>query len=305
MLEVEHLTKRFGTLTAVDDLSFTARPGRVTGFLGPNGAGKTTTMRVALGLMAPTSGRATFGGVPYQRLERPLRQVGSALEASSFHPGRTARDHLLMLAAAARVGAARVGEVLGLVGLSAAADRRVGGFSLGMRARLSLAAALLGDPTVLLLDEPSNGLDPEGIVWLRDLTRALAADGKAVVVSSHLLAEVQNAVDDVVIIAHGRLVHASPLDELAQEQDNRTVVVAADPDALGRLAAARGWTLRPDPDGPPGGPAAAGAVVVGPTAAEIGHAAHLAGVELHQLTTQRGGLEAVFLALTEGQGDIR
>lgn len=297
MLEIAGLTKRFGALTAVDDLSFTVPAGKVTGFLGPNGAGKTTTLRMALGLTRPTSGTATFGGRTYQQLPAPMRHVGASLEASSFHPGRTATDHVAMLAAGAGIDQARCEQVLELVGLGAAADRRVGGFSMGMRARLGLAVALLGDPQVLLLDEPTNGLDPEGIVWIRDLLRHLAGQGKAVVVSSHLLSEVQQSVDDVVIIAHGKLVHASPLEELAQEHEkNRTDVVAADPEALTRLAQDRGWTCTAGPSG---------AVVVGPTAAEIGHAAFAAGVELHQLATQRGGLEAAFLALTEGHGDIR
>jgi ABC-2 type transport system ATP-binding protein len=297
MLKIEHLTKRFGALTAVDDLSFTVQPGRVTGFLGPNGAGKTTTLRMALGLTAPTSGRATFDGMPYQRLRNPTRWVGAALEAASFHPGRTAADHVGMLAAGAGIAPARCREVLDLVGLGAAADRRVGEFSMGMRARLGLAVALLGDPPVLLLDEPTNGLDPEGIAWIRDLLRALADSGKSVLVSSHLLAEVQQSVDNVVIIAHGRLVHMSSLEDLAREHEqDRTEVVAADPVALVRLAEAHGWTLRTDPHT---------TVVVGPSAAQIGHAAFTAGVELHQLATQRSGLEAAFLALTEGQGAIR
>ncbi|MCL2424032.1 MAG: ATP-binding cassette domain-containing protein [Micrococcales bacterium] len=293
MLEIVGLTKRFGSLTAVDDLSFTVAAGKVTGFLGPNGAGKTTTLRMALGLTRPTSGTATFDGRTYQQLPMPMRQVGASLEASSFHPGRTATDHVAMLAAGAGIEQARCAQVLELVGLAAAVDRRVGGFSMGMRARLGLAVALLGDPKVLLLDEPTNGLDPEGIVWMRDLMRYLAGQGKAVLVSSHLLSEVQQSVDDVVIIAHGRLVHASSLDDLAREHEkNRTDVVAADPQALATLVRDRGWTFD---DG----------VVTGPTAAEIGAAAFAAGVELHQLATHRGGLEAAFLALTEGHGDIR
>ncbi|MCL2466337.1 MAG: ATP-binding cassette domain-containing protein [Micrococcales bacterium] len=287
------MTKRFGSLTAVDNLSFTVAPGKVTGFLGPNGAGKTTTLRMALGLTRPTRGTATFEGLAYEQLPSPMRQVGAALEASSFHPGRTATDHLAMLASGAGIDQGRCAQVLDIVGLGSVGDRRVGGFSMGMRARLGLAVALLGDPKVLLLDEPTNGLDPEGIVWMRDLMRHLAGHGKAVLVSSHLLSEVQQSVDDVVIIAHGRLVHASPLADLAREHEqNRTDVVAADPAALASLAQDKGWAL-------------ADGVVVGPSAAEIGAAAFAAGVELHQLATQRGGLEAAFLALTEGHGDIR
>ena len=296
MLSVEHLTKKYGALTAVDDLSFSIRSGRVVGFLGPNGAGKTTTLRIALGLTSATSGEATFDGVPYRRLAHPTQQVGAVLEASSFHPGRTARDHLLMLATGAGISKARCGELLDLVGLGPAADRRVGTYSTGMRARLSLAGALLGDPQVLLLDEPTNGLDPEGIAWMRALTRELANSGKSVLVSSHLLSEVQHSVDDVVIISHGRLLHASPLSDLAQARGGQTEVVAADFEALVRLAASQGWETRE----PPGG--GAGLVVVGPTAAQIGHVAHLWGVELHQLATQRSALESAFLALTEGDG---
>ncbi|MDR1807001.1 MAG: ABC transporter ATP-binding protein [Propionibacteriaceae bacterium] len=299
MIEVSHLTKRFGALVAVDDLSFQVQPGRVTGFLGPNGAGKTTTLRVGLGLVRATAGAVTFDGVPYGKLRRPLRRVGAALEASSFHPGRTAREHLRCLAPQAGVKADRCDEVLDLVGLTAAADKRVKGFSLGMRGRLGLAATLLGDPDILLLDEPTNGLDPEGIAWMRGLLRQMADEGRTVLISSHLLSEVQQTVDDVIIIAHGKLVHASSLDELAARAENRTLIVPADPRALVTLARRQGWRLEPAPDGP------TAAHLVGPTAAEIGHACYAAGVELYQLATQREGLEGAFLQLTEGQGAMR
>jgi ABC-2 type transport system ATP-binding protein len=214
VIEVNGLTKRFGAVLAVDRLSFEVRSGAVTGFLGPNGAGKTTTLRMLLGLVAPTAGTATIDGRPYRELADPLHHVGAVLEASSFHPGRTARNHLLVQAMAGRIGRSRVDEVLALVGLADDAGRRVGGYSLGMRQRLGLAAALLGDPEVLILDEPANGLDPEGVRWLRELLRGLAEGGRTVLVSSHILAEVAQTVDEVVILDHGRLVVQSTLEEL-------------------------------------------------------------------------------------------
>jgi ABC-2 type transport system ATP-binding protein len=216
-LEVRELTKEFGPVTAVRDVSFTAPAGQVTGLLGPNGSGKTTTLRVALGLVRPSAGVALIGGVPYQSLRRPRHTVGAMLEATGFHPGRRARDHLRVLAAAGGVPDRRVDEVLGQVGLAEAAGRqarRVRGFSLGMRQRLGLAAALLGDPRVLLLDEPANGLDPAGIAWLRGLLRELAGQGRTVVVASHVLGEVAQTADHVVIISAGRLRFAGPLREL-------------------------------------------------------------------------------------------
>ncbi len=211
MLTVDHLTKRYGTVTAVDGLSFQVAPGRVTGFLGPNGAGKTTTLRVLLGLTAPTSGTATIDGVRYRELPNPARAVGAALEADCFHPGRSAAAHLRFLATAAGVSRPRVAQVLDTVGLTGAAHRRVGTYSLGMRQRLTLAAALLGDPGVLVLDEPLNGLDPDGIRWMRDLLRQLAGEGRTVLVSSHLLAETAQTVDDIVVISRGRLAAEGPV----------------------------------------------------------------------------------------------
>jgi ABC-2 type transport system ATP-binding protein len=302
MLEVSHLTKRFGALTAVDDLSFSVQPGRVTGFLGPNGAGKTTTLRVGLGLVGATQGRVTFDGRRYRDIRHPMREIGAALEASSFHPGRTALDHLLMLAPLVEVPDHRCRQVLDLVGLADVADKRVGQFSLGMRGRLALAATLLGDPTVLLLDEPTNGLDPEGIAWMRGLLRHLALEGRTILISSHLLSEVEQGVDDVVIIAHGRLVHASALADLEGFNQPRTLIAAADPATLATLAAQRGWPV----ESPGGSPDLGGALmVVGPSAAEIGHACFAARLEIHQLTSQSVGLEAAFLALTEGQEGLR
>jgi ABC-2 type transport system ATP-binding protein len=213
-IEIQGLTKRFGTVTAVDDLGFRVEPGRVTGFLGPNGAGKTTTLRALLGLVRPDVGTATIGGTAYADLARPAATVGAVLDDAGAHPSRTARDHLRVHALGIGAPQARIDPVLELVGLTTAADRRAGGFSLGMRQRLALATALLADPPVLVLDEPANGLDPAGIRWLRDLLQGLAREGRTVLVSSHALAEVAHTVDDVVVIAAGRLVQAAPLAEL-------------------------------------------------------------------------------------------
>jgi ABC-2 type transport system ATP-binding protein len=214
VIEADGLTKRFGRVLAVDRLSFTVERGTVVGFLGPNGAGKTTTLRMLLGLVRPDEGTATINGKQYQDLPEPLHQVGAVLEASSFYPGRTARNHLRIQALDGQVDPSRIDDVLELVGLSDAADRRIGGFSLGMRQRLGLATALLADPELLILDEPANGLDPDGVRWLRDLLRGLAAEGTTVLVSSHILAEVAQTVDSVVILDHGRLVTQASLAEL-------------------------------------------------------------------------------------------
>jgi ABC-2 type transport system ATP-binding protein len=222
IIRAQGLVKRYGPVTAVDGLSFEVQPGTVTGFLGPNGAGKTTTLRMLLGLVTPDEGTATIDGLPYRDLPEPLHRVGAVLEASSFHPGRTARAHLRIQALAARADQARAGwhrvdDVLELVGLADAGNRRVGGFSLGMRQRLGLATALLADPDVLILDEPANGLDPEGIRWLRTLLQGFAADGGTVLVSSHMLAEVEQTIDSVVIVDHGRLVAQGPVEALTAD----------------------------------------------------------------------------------------
>jgi ABC-2 type transport system ATP-binding protein len=214
VIEVRGLTKRFGPVLAVDQLSFAVEPGEVVGFLGPNGAGKTTTLRMLLGLVRPDAGTATINGKAYPDLPEPLHQVGAVLEASSFHPGRTARNHLRVQALAGEADPSRIDDVLELTGLTEAADRRVGGFSLGMRQRLGLATALLTEPELLILDEPTNGLDPEGVRWLRDLLRSMAAEGATVLVSSHILAEVAHTVDSVVILDHGQLVAQSSLADL-------------------------------------------------------------------------------------------
>lgn len=298
LVRVEHLSKRFGngpgSVLAVDDLSFEVRPGRVTGFLGPNGAGKTTTLRMLLGLVAPTAGSTTIGGRRYDEIARPAHVVGAALEAASFHPGRTARDHLRVYAPQVGVPDARADEVLELVGLSGAARRRVGGFSLGMRQRLALATTLLGDPRVLLLDEPANGLDPEGIAWLRGFLRALAAQGRTVLVSSHVLSEVEQTVDDVVIIARGRLVHASSLADLARLARSRLRVASPDGARLDALVAERSWAVEHvERSG-----AGAAYDLLDVDGATVGAAAFAAGVELHALAGRDVGLEDLFLQLT-------
>jgi len=292
-IDVTSLTKHFGSVVAVDDLSFSVAPGRVTGFLGPNGAGKTTTLRCLLGLVAPTSGDATIGGRTYLDTGTPMRVVGSALEASGFHPGRNARNHLRVLARMGGVDERRADETLALVGLTESARRTVGGFSLGMRQRLQLAAALLGDPGVLVLDEPANGLDPEGIAWLRAFLRHLASEGRTVLVSSHVLSEVEQTVDDVVIIAEGRLVRACPLSDLT-DHGRRLVVRTPQADAL--VAAVRAdapsatFTTTDD-----------GALEIGQVeAAVVGRAALRAQAELHELRPATSDLEQVFLALTSG-----
>jgi len=294
-ISVQGLTKRFGDVLAVDHLTFDVDPGTVTGFLGPNGAGKTTTLRMLLGLVAPTSGTATIDGRPYRELADLVRRVGAVLEASGFHPGRSARDHLRVLATAAGLPSGRVGEALEQVGLAGAGRRRVGGFSLGMRQRLGLAAALLGDPEVLVLDEPANGLDPEGVRWLRDLVRGLADQGRTVLVSSHLLAEVAQTVDQVVIIDRGRLVARSSLAALTAGADRTVRVRTPQPEALRGLLVARGATVTPDgPDR---------LVVGGVTAEQVGQAAAAGGVVLHEMRFERSNLEDVFLELTASRGE--
>ncbi len=295
-IEFAGLTKRFGSVAAVSDLSFTVEPGRVTGFLGPNGAGKTTSLRMLLGLVTPTSGTATIGGVRYRDLPSPLGSVGSALEAASFHPGRTARDHLSVYATATRIDQKRVDIVLDTVGLREHGRRRVGGYSLGMRQRLGLAFALLGDPGVLVLDEPINGLDPEGIKWIRGFLRQLAAEGRTVLVSSHLLSEVQQSVDEVVIIARGALVHRGPLSSLEIEGAATKVIVdSPNRAALAAALAAASVTFNE---------ARAGILVSGLEPGAVGHIAFAAGVEVSSLHRQKSGLEDSFLALVGEGGSL-
>ena len=296
---VSGLTKHYKAVRAVDKLSFAVEPGRVTGFLGPNGAGKTTTLRMILSLVRPTSGRATIGGQRYADLSEPLRRVGAVLEASSAHKGRTGINHLRVLCAAAGFPRQRADEALALVGLTPAAKRKFKGYSLGMRQRLGIAAAMLGDPQVLILDEPANGLDPEGIRWMRGLLRGLAAQGRTVLVSSHLLSEMQLLADDVVIIAAGRLVSHGPvqtiLDTAAQL---RVRVRTPHAEALTKeLAGHQEVTVTTAEDG--------ALLVSGADAATVGRAALTAQAELHELITERPDLERVFLELTAGKAGIR
>jgi ABC-2 type transport system ATP-binding protein len=291
VIEFRNITKRFGPTTAVNDLSFTVEPGRVTGFLGPNGAGKTTTLRMLLGLVTPTSGTATFGGLRYRDLPRPLDTVGAALEAASFHPGRTASSHLGVYTLAAGLPRTRVAEVLALVGLAEHADQRVGGYSLGMRQRLGLAYSLLGDPGVLVLDEPINGLDPEGIKWIRGFLSNMAAEGRTVLVSSHLLSEVQQSVDDVIIIAKGELVHSGPLSSLDTNVAPQVIVDSPSRDALVAALTDAGLTFTSG---------RTGLIVAVSDPGQVGHIAFAAGVELSVLHRQKAGLEDSFLALVEG-----
>ena len=292
-VEIRNLTKRFGSVEAVADLSFEIRAGRVTGFLGPNGAGKSTTLRALLGLIHPTSGTATFDGRRYQQLEDPSGRVGAVLEDASFHPGRTGRNHLRVLCTAGGHPPDRVEEVLATVGLADAADRRVKGYSMGMRQRLAIAAALLGDPQVLILDEPTNGLDPPGITWMRGLLREQAAQGRTVLVSSHLLAEVAQSVDDVVVIDRGRLRGYGTLQELLAGGEGALVEVrAADPAALGAALEAAGLPVRRDGDA---------LLVSGVQPERVGEVALAAGIALSHLSARGRSLEAAFFALTQGE----
>jgi ABC-2 type transport system ATP-binding protein len=287
-IEAVGLTKRYGSITAVEDLSFKVRAGAVTGFLGPNGAGKTTTLRMVLGLARPTAGHATVAGRRYTELEDPARTVGANLEVAGAHPGRSGRNHLRALAAMAGLPSSRVEDVLRLVELSDAANRRAGKYSMGMRQRLGLAATLLGDPQVLVLDEPANGLDPRGIRWLRDFLRAMAAEGRTVLVSSHVLAEVAQTVDDVVVIHRGRMVTQGPVSQLT---GRGTVLVRTPRTAELRAALDRaGLAVTSGGDGV--------LTVDTSDAARVGELAHAAGVPLHELTPVASSLEEAFLELT-------
>jgi ABC-2 type transport system ATP-binding protein len=297
-IEVRGLTKRYGAATAVDDLTFSVVPGRVTGFVGPNGAGKSTTMRLLLGLARPDAGTALIGGEPYVGKRFPLREVGALLDASDTHPGRRARDHLRWLAESNDLPRSRVAEVLELVGLSAVAGRRTGGFSLGMAQRLGIAAALLGDPPVLLLDEPVNGLDPEGIVWIRGFLRSLAAEGRTVFVSSHLMNELQGTADHLVVIGRGRLIVDASVGELLASAADGTVHLRT-PDltaVMTVLARAGATVVSTGPDA---------LTVTGLGAERIADLAGKHGLRLVELTPRRPTLEDVYLELTRGSTDHR
>jgi ABC-2 type transport system ATP-binding protein len=298
MITVQNLTKRFGAKTAVDDISFEVRPGAVTGFLGPNGAGKSTTMRMIVGLDRPDAGSATIGGTTYREHRAPLTEVGVLLDAKAVHPGRSARAHLRALAATHRIPDARVQEVIDLTGLGSVADRRVGGFSLGMGQRLGIAAALLGDPHTLILDEPVNGLDPEGVLWVRQLVRALAAEGRTVFLSSHLMSEMAQTADDVIVLGRGRVLAHTPVGALVDGASQQSVRVRVDgAERLAALLAAEGVTVAgiendvADITGLP--PARIAELIVG------------AGIPLHELTPQRASLEEAYMALTADAVEYR
>jgi ABC-2 type transport system ATP-binding protein len=294
VIEVEHLTKRYRKIVAVDDLTFKVREGAITGFLGPNGAGKTTTLRIILGLVRPTAGRATVMERTYRQLDSPTKQVGAVLEASDFHPGRSGRNHLRVLATATGIPRSRVDEVLEIVDLKEAAGRRAGGYSLGMRQRLSIAGALLGDPQVLVLDEPANGLDPQGIRWLRELLRSLVAEGRTIFISSHVLAEVEQIVDEVVIIHRGKFVeHAATAELVARAAGGIRVrspqaeqLRAALEEAGVKVASAEGDLL----------------TVADATTARVGEVAAAKGIVLHELVAESSSLEQAFLDLTSSEG---
>jgi ABC-2 type transport system ATP-binding protein len=294
-LEVRGLTKRYGGTVAVDDLSFAVEAGRVTGFLGPNGAGKTTTMRALLGLLRPSAGEALVEGSPPVAMADPLRTIGAALEATAFHPGRSGRNHLRTLAAAAAIPRARVEEVLETVELSGAADRRVKGYSLGMRQRLALAAALLGEPRILILDEPANGLDPQGMRWLRDLLRAQAQEGKTVLVSSHLLSEVAQTADELVMIRGGKLIAQTTLAEFTAGGGSQIRVRASNLEVLASGLSGGGATVARDGE----------ALLVGGASGEqIGELALASGIAIHELAPQQQSLEERFIELMgDGESD--
>jgi ABC-2 type transport system ATP-binding protein len=305
VIEVDHLTKRYGPKLAVDDVSFVVRPGSVTGFLGPNGAGKSTTMRMIMGLDRPTAGHAIVNGRPYQAFRDPLRQVGALLEAKAVHSGRSAYNHLLSLAATHGIPKSRVHEVIDMTGLDSVARKRVGGFSLGMGQRLGIAAALLGDPKTLILDEPVNGLDPDGVLWVRQLARRMAADGRTVFLSSHLMSEMAQTADRVVVLGRGKVLADAPIAEFVAGAGNaggaagggsRVVVRTPSPDQLfAAIGPNAGVTARDD----------GSFLVVGPDAPTVGAIAAGAGVSLHELTPQGASLEEAYMALTRDDVEYR
>ena len=298
MIEARGLTKRFGDKLAVDDLTFTVRPGMVTGFLGPNGAGKSTTMRMILGLDAPTQGSVTVNGLPYREHAAPLREVGALLDARSVHPGRSAYHHLLALAQTCGIRRSRVDEVVDAVGLNAVARRRAGGFSLGMGQRLGIAAALLGDPGTVILDEPVNGLDTEGIRWIRSLLQGLAAEGRTVFVSSHLMSEMAMTAQHLIVIGRGRLIADTGMEEfVARAAPGVVRVRSTDPAALAALLRSRDGAVAEAGDG--------GLAVSGLTTDEVGRLAGAAGITLLELTAQQASLEEAFVDLTRDAVEFR
>lgn len=291
MIAAHGLTKRYGNTLAVDDLSFEVRPGVITGFLGPNGSGKSTTMRMILGLDNPTSGSVTVNGLAYRNIPAPIHEVGALLDAKAVDGSRTARQHLTWLAMASDIDPRRVDEVLGMVGLEAVAGKKIGGFSLGMSQRLGIATALLGDPSILLFDEPVNGLDPDGILWFRSLMQRLAKEGRTVFVSSHLMSEMQATADHIIVIGKGRLVADAPMDELMARSSGNALRVRSPKIAqFTPILEAAGSTVTPDSD--------EAVIVRGMTAADVGNLAHRFQVPLHELSPQRGSLEAAFMDLT-------
>ena len=291
MIEARGLTKRYGDTLAVDNVSFSVTPGKITGFLGPNGAGKTTTMRLILGLDRPTAGQVTVNGKPFEQAGQPMRQVGALLDAKALHGGRSAYHHLLCLAESNNLPRRRVAEVLGLVGLTDVAGKRSKGFSLGMGQRLGIAAALLGDPQILMFDEPVNGLDPEGILWIRNLMKALAAEGRTVFVSSHLMSEMENTADHLLVIGRGQLIADCTIEEFIATNSPQTVRVRTpQPDLLAKLVAGAGGTVREGRD--------RSMVVTGLDPAQVGDLAYENALRLHELSPVHASLEQAFMELT-------
>ena len=298
MIQAQSLTKRYGSKTAVDSIDFTVQPGKVTGLLGPNGAGKSTTMRMVVGLDRPTSGSVIVNGKPYREHKAPLREVGVLLDAKAVHTGRSANSHLLALAATHGIPASRVREVIELTGLQSVARKRVGGFSLGMGQRLGIAVALLGDPATLILDEPVNGLDPEGVLWVRQLTRSLAAEGRTVLLSSHLMSEMALTADHLIVLGRGKVIADAPVDDIINVSTRSTVRArsprAAELAALFARANVTVTNIERDV-----------LEIVGATAAEIGDAAAAAGLPLHELAPINGSLEDAYMALTQDEVEYR
>jgi ABC-2 type transport system ATP-binding protein len=292
MIEVDHVSKRFGKVIAVDDLSFTVRPGHVTGFLGPNGAGKSTTMRVVLGLDEPTAGAARVNGRPYHEIACPLHEVGSLLDAGAVHGGRTAWLHLLSVAQSNGIGKSRTAEVLALAGLHEVKNKQIGGFSLGMKQRLGIATAVLGDPPVLIFDEPVNGLDPEGVHWIRELFKAFAAEGRTVFVSSHLMSEMALTADRLIIIGRGKLLADTSVDELTQASRSDVLVKSPQAEELSGLLSAEGATVVTASGVPDT------LTVTGTEAGAIGDIALRNGIAVHELTPRRASLEEAYMKIT-------